>query len=119
MHPVGSYCTDVSRCAVNKTLKIHFFKYETKLRLEMPEAIAARARACVCALRACACARARACVCVWSFKTASLLFIAWYYALCVIGEEVQRIHFVLMFATLVSVFELHARVVHGTYFHYT
>jgi len=22
MHPVGSYCTDISRCAVNKTLNI-------------------------------------------------------------------------------------------------
>jgi len=52
----------------------------------MPEAVAV----CVCV-----------CLCVWSMKTASLTYIACYYALCMICEEVQRTHFVLMLATLV------------------
>jgi len=34
VHPVGSYCTDISRCTVNKTLKIKQF-HENKTILKV------------------------------------------------------------------------------------
>jgi len=27
LHPVGSYCTDISRCTVNRTLKLSLLHY--------------------------------------------------------------------------------------------